>query len=170
MKRILLLASLSLFLCSTVSAQGGGGESSKKRSGREPSINENAIIDRHISREAKRSNCGAPTEYRTTVRGDVNGDGTADTVVLYTLEECDGAINWAQSLAVFLRKGRSIQFAAVANGAGAKGIRAVHLISISGGRINLDTMGYRSDDPACCPSLKGKTKYIFSNGKLREVK
>ena len=135
------------------------------------SINENVIIDRTISRLAKGLNCleAEYTNGRPTLRGDVNGDGTADVVVLYTVEGCQGGMNWAQGLVVFLRKGRSIQYAAEAN-VGAKGIRAVDLKSISGGRINLDTMGYRSNDGACCPSRKGKAKYVFSNGKLREVK
>ena len=130
---------------------------------------ENAIIDRHISREAKRYNCEEPKEYRKTLHGDVNGDDKSDVVVLYTVEGCEGGLNWAQSLAVFLRKGRSIQFAAEAN-VGAKGILAVDLKSISAGRINLDTRGYRPNDGACCPSRRGKTKYVFSNGQLREVK
>ncbi|MFN0278939.1 MAG: hypothetical protein ACKVRN_10085 [Pyrinomonadaceae bacterium] len=130
---------------------------------------ENAIIDRHISGEAKRYNCDEYRESRKTLRGDVNGDGKADVVVLYTIEGCGGGLNWARVLAVFVRKGRSIQFAADAT-PGAKGIRGVELKSISGGDINLDTWNYRTNDGACCPSLKGKTKYVFSKGKLREVK
>ncbi len=135
------------------------------------SINEKAIIDRYISRQEKRCG-GEKTEYTAglpTVYGDVNGDGKSDVVVLYFVEGCGGGMNWAQGLVVFLRKGKSIQFAAEAN-AGAKGIRASELKSISGGSINLDTMSYRPDDGACCPSGPGKTKYVFSNGKLREVK
>lgn len=130
---------------------------------------ESSIIDRFISRQAKSDGCEAPTEYRTTLRGDVNGDGTADMVILYTLEGCGGGINWAQHLAVFLGKGNNIQHAARAT-VGWKSNRSVTLMSISGGRINLDTMGYRANDPACCPSREGKTKYAFSNGKLREIK
>lgn len=133
--------------------------------------NENAIINRYISRQEKRCG-GEKTEYThglPTLHGDVNGDGKSDVVVLYFVEGCGGGMNWAQGLVVFLRKGRSIQFAAEAN-VGAKGIRASELKSISEGRINLDTMGYRKDDGACCPSKPGKTKYIFSKGKLREVK
>ncbi|MBC7929139.1 MAG: hypothetical protein H7Z38_01065 [Rubrivivax sp.] len=130
---------------------------------------ENAIIDRHISREANRDNCDEYKEARKTLRGDVNGDGKADVVVLYTIEGCGGGLNWARVLAVFVRKGKSIQFAGRVV-AGAKGIRAVEMKSISGGRITLDTMSYRRNDGACCPSRKGETKYVFSNGKLREVK
>jgi len=130
---------------------------------------ETAIIDRHISRQAKSQSCEEFPDARKTLRGDVNGDHIADIVVLYTLEGCDGANNYSQSLAVFLRKGRAIQYATDA-AVGGKLDRNVDLMSISGGRINLDTMGYRSNDPACCPSRKGKTKYVFSKGKLREIK
>jgi len=132
-------------------------------------VNENTIVDRYILRQAKSQNCVEYGDARRTLRGDINGDDRADVVVLYTLEGCGGGLNWARILAVFLRKGSSIQYAAHA-GVGAKGFRAVDLISISGGRINLDTMSYRSNDPACCPSRKGKAKYVFSIGRLREIK
>jgi hypothetical protein len=131
--------------------------------------NENAVVDRYISRQAKSGRCDEFPDARKTLRGDVNGDGRADVIVLYTLEGCDGANNWAQNLAVFLRKGRSIQYAVHAV-VGGKLNRSVELMSISGNRIDLDTKGYRSSDAACCPSRKGKTNYAFSNGKLREVK
>jgi hypothetical protein len=131
---------------------------------------ENAIIDRYISRQAKSGGCEEYQDARKTLRGDVNGDGTVDVVVLYSLEGCGGGgNNWAQSLAVFLKKEKSIRYAAHAV-VGGKLNRSVDLMSISGGRINLDTTGYKSNDPACCPSRKGKTKYVFSRGKLREVK
>lgn len=77
-------------------------------------------------------------------------------------------MNRAQGLSVFLTKGTTIQYAADVN-VGAKGIRAVDLKAILGGRIYLDTLSYGRDDPQCCPSLKGKTSYVFSKGKLREV-
>jgi len=131
--------------------------------------NPDAIIDSYISRQAEKQDCVEYQEARKILRGDINGDGKADVVVIYTLEGCGGGINWARILAVFLRKGQNVQFGAE-TAAGAKGVRAVDLESISGGKINLETMGYRANDPACCPSRKGKTKYAFSKGKLREIK
>jgi hypothetical protein len=133
--------------------------------------NEDAIINRFISRHANSDGCleAEYTDGRPTLHGDINGDGAADVVVLYTVEGCGGGNGFSQDLVIFLRKGRTIQYAASAT-VGWKGVRSVGLMSISGGRINLDTMSYRPNDPLCCPSRKGKTKYVFSKGKLREVK
>jgi len=132
-------------------------------------VDDTGIIDRYISRQAQSTHCDEYKDARKVLRGDVNGDGTDDVVALYTLEGCDGANNYAQNLAVFLRKRKSIQYAANAV-VGGKLNRSVELISISSGRINLDTMDYSSSDPACCPSRPGKTRYIFSKRKLHEVK
>lgn len=131
---------------------------------------ENAVIDRHISSREKSGDCDEYTEGRKTLRGDVNGDGSADVVVLFTLEGCGGGgNNSAQWLAVFVRKGKKIQYTAE-DGIGSTTDRSVELVSIVGGKINLNTLSYRPNDAACCPSRKGKTKYVFANRKLRELK
>ena len=61
---------------------------------------------RQLTRISKRSK-KIRTEYqeaRKIVYGDVNGDGTKDAVVQYTLEGAGGGNSWGQSLAVFLSK------------------------------------------------------------------
>lgn len=131
--------------------------------------NENAAIDSFITRRAKAEKAEEYSEARKVVRGDVNGDRRVDVTVLYTLEGFNGGNSHAQYLAIFLGGGKTFRNAANAP-VGGKLNRSVDLVSVTAGKINLDTLGYRSDDPACCPTRKGKTHYIFTNGKLKEVK
>ena len=42
--------------------------------------------------------------------------------------------------------------------------------AISNGPINLTAMAYAKNDPACCPTLKGKPWYKLALGKLIPVK
>lgn len=128
-----------------------------------------AIVNSYISRQAKKAGADEYAQARKILHGDVNGDRKADLIVLYSLEGFGGGNSYAQYLAVFLGKGSTFRYAANVV-VGGKLNRNVELISISAGKIDLDTMGYAKDDAACCPSKKGKTLYVFSNGKLREIK
>lgn len=130
---------------------------------------ENAIVNSYISRQAKKADAEEYAEARKILHGDVNGDKKADLVVLYTLEGFGGGNSYAQYLAVFLGKGSTFQYAANSV-VGGKLNRNVELMSISGGKINLETMGYTKDDAACCPSHKGKTRFVFVGGNLKESK
>jgi hypothetical protein len=130
---------------------------------------ETAIVNRFISRQAKKEGADEYREARKTLHGNINGDGKADLVVLYSLEGFGGGNSYSQYLAVFLGKGKTFQYAANAI-VGGKLNRDVDLKSIASRRINLDTMEYRRNDAACCPSKKGTTRYIFANGKLKEVR
>lgn len=130
---------------------------------------ENAIVNSFISRQAKKAAAEEYQDARKILHGDVNGDGKADLVVLYSLEGFGNGNGYAQYLAVFLRKGKTFQYA-TNSVVGGKLNRNVELTSISAGKINLDTMGYTKDDAACCPSKKGKTRFVFASGKLKESK
>jgi hypothetical protein len=44
------------------------------------------------------------------------------------------------------------------------------LRSIAAGKINFDTMNYAKNDPACCPTRKGKTRFTLVRGKLKEIR
>lgn len=131
--------------------------------------NETAIVDKFIAKQAKDENAEVYPVARKVLRGDVDGDKKTDIVVLYTLEGFNGSNNYRDYLAVFLGNGKSFRYAAKEVVGGHAG-RSVELKSIINGRINLDTMEPRRNDPACCPSKPGKTRYIFRNGKLREIK
>ncbi|HWH77216.1 MAG TPA: hypothetical protein VNT76_07580, partial [Candidatus Binatus sp.] len=98
---------------------------------------------------------------------DVNRDGIADVVVLYTIESQGGSNNCVQHLAVFLRKDGKLSGTAHVS-AGGKSFRSVELASIANNEIRLQTLNYAPKDPTCCPTLKGETRYILTSGKLLE--
>jgi hypothetical protein len=127
-----------------------------------------ATVDRFIAQQAAKE---AGDEYagaRKTLLAGVDGGNIADLVVLFTLEGFHGGNNHRQYLAVFLRHGKSYRYA-VHGGVGGKLNRSVDLASVTNGTINLDTKEYRKNDPACCPTRNGKTRYRLIRGKLREI-
>jgi len=131
--------------------------------------NTNETITRFIARQAKANDADTYPEARKELSGDLNRDGKRDIVVLYTLEGFGGGNNYAQYLAVFLGYGRAYRHAANTV-VGGKLNRSVELRSIVGSTINLNTKEYRSNDPACCPTLSRKTRFVFRRGKLTEIK
>jgi len=128
-----------------------------------------AAIDKFIAGQATRAHGEEYPDARKVVAGDLNGDGVAETVVLYTIEGQDGSNNHIQYLAVFTRANRQLVLLTHTS-AGSKTYRDVELDSISNGLINLTTMAYAKNDPACCPTLKGKAWYKLALGKLVAVK
>jgi hypothetical protein len=130
---------------------------------------ETTIIDGFISKQAAKEDAEEYKEARKVLRGDVNGDRKTDLVVLYSLEGFGGGNNYIQYLAVFLGNGKTFRYA-TNEPVGGKMRRDIDLKSITGSTINLNTKEYRKNDAACCPSRDAKTRYVFRNGKLREIK
>jgi hypothetical protein len=128
-----------------------------------------AAIDKFISAQATREHGEEYPDARKVVTGDLNGDGVAETVVLYTIEGQNSSNNHTQYLAAFTRaNGQLVQLTHTS--VGSKSYRDVELDSISNKLINLTTMGYAKNDPACCPTLKGKAWYQLALGRLVAVK
>ncbi|NOT48725.1 MAG: hypothetical protein HOP17_13375 [Acidobacteria bacterium] len=125
-------------------------------------------VVKFLTRQAKAVDAEEYPEARKIVFADMNGDRKNDLVVLYTLEGFGGGNSYGQSIAVFLRKGNRYVLS-VDKTVGGKLSRNVELKRISGRTIYLDTMRWSKDDGGCCPSIKGKTRFVFSNGRLREV-
>jgi len=128
----------------------------------------NHSVDRFIASQAKMLKAEEYKEARETAQGDLNGDGQADVVVLYTLENFKGSNLYLQYLAVFLNRAGNIQYA-THQVVGGKNRRAAYLKSVKERIVNLDTEEYLPTDASCCPSKKGHTRYILARGKLKEI-
>ena len=125
------------------------------------------VIDKYIARQAAKELGEEPDGVRKVVEGDLNRDGVADVAVLYTIEGQNGSNNYVQYLAVFLRNNGKLRFAARA-AAGGKSRRAIEITSIKDNAMLFETTGYGPRDPSCCPTLKGKTRYVLVGAKLVE--
>jgi hypothetical protein len=53
---------------------------------------------------------------------------------------------------------------------GGKNRREAELTSIADGLINLKTVDYGPNDPSCCPTIKGTTRYTLDAGRLKEMR
>lgn len=127
-----------------------------------------SVVDRFISKQADEAEGEEYRNARRIVRGDLNRDSKPDLVVLYTLEGFNGGNNYAQYLAVFLGNGKVFRYS-TSEVVGGKLFRNLIFKSFAGGRINFDTKEFRDTDGTCCPSKKGKTSYILSGKKLKEI-
>src|SRR5215471_5221400 len=128
-----------------------------------------ASIDALIARQANRERGQECRDARKVVSGDLTRDSEAETVVLYTIEGQRGSNNYIQYLTVFAREGGRLSPVATAK-VGGKSERSVDLRSIEASAIELDTLSYGPKDAACCPSVKGTTRYVLVGRRLREQK
>ena len=127
-----------------------------------------AVIDRFIASQESKENGYESKGSRTVITGDLNHDGIPDTAVLYTLEGQNQTNNYVQYLAVFVRaKGRLVHVAQTP--VGGKYYRSIGLTSIGDHVMFFKTLDYAASDPRCCPSIEGTTKYVLSDGVLRET-
>jgi len=126
-------------------------------------------IDAFIARQARRERGQEYRSARKVVIGDLTRDSAAETVVLYTIEGQLGSNNYVQYLTVFAREGGRLSPVATAK-VGGKSERSVDLRSIEASAIELDTLSYGPKDAACCPSVKGTTRYVLVGRRLREQK
>jgi hypothetical protein len=136
---------------------------------RAPQDKDAASIDAFIARQARRERGQEYRDARKVVVGDLSGDSEAETVVLYTIESQLGSNNYVQYLTVFAREGGRLSPVATAE-VGGKSARLVELRSIEASAIDLDTLSYGPKDAMCCPSVKGTTRYVLVNRRLREQK
>lgn len=126
-----------------------------------------AIIDKFIASQAERERGEEPDGVGKIVEGDLNRDGVADVAVLYTIEGQNGSNNYIQYLAVFLRKNGKLAYSARA-AVGGKSRRAIEITSIKDNAMFFDTTAYGPRDPSCCPTIKGRTKYVLVGRRLTE--
>jgi hypothetical protein len=128
-----------------------------------------AVIDSFIARQARRERGEEYREARRVVTGDLNRDGTPETVVLYTVEGQNGTNLHIQYMAVFVRRSAKLVPLTHAD-VGGKTSRGVENIAVEDNSIRLETLEYRPEDASCCPSEKGTTRYVLEGGRLKEQK
>jgi len=130
-----------------------------------------AVIDAYIAAQARRERGEEYKEVRKVVSGDLTHDGVPETVVLYTIEGQRGTNLSIQYLAVFVRQDGKLTALTHADvGGRGKAARGIELKAVEDNSILLDTLNYGPKDAACCPSVKGKTRYILSGKVLQEQK
>ena len=123
--------------------------------------------DRYI--EKVREDAAEYKEARKIVYGDVDGDGTKDAVVQYTLEGAGGGNSWGQSLVVFINK-KGVYKASGDETVGGKFFRSFDLLKVVGKEIVGATETCPEDGPQglCENPKKKQVKYVLLNGKLKE--
>ena len=123
-------------------------------------------VEQHISNHTKSTNGNEYFPARSYAHVDVDGDGKADTAVIYTLEGIRGGIDWLQFLAVKLS---SENGHIIWQQIGGKDIRAVGNIEIVNGKIVASILEYAPSDASCCPSISKTSTFAIKNGKLLEA-
>ena len=118
-----------------------------------------------IASHAMRVKGEAPKENRFSCEGDLNGDGKADVVVIYTIEGVGGGNDWTQYATVLLAQPPGYS-ATAPKEVGGKSVRAVDSCTITDKTIDLALKEYAPEDASCCPSKPGRARYVFAGGKL----
>jgi hypothetical protein len=124
-------------------------------------------IDGYI--EKVREDAEENREARKIVYGDVDGDGTKDAVVQYTLEGAGGGNSWGQNLVVFLNK-KGVYKTSADETVGGKFFRTFDLLKVVGKEIIGATETCPKDEPQglCETPAKKQVKFVLQNGKLKE--
>lgn len=125
------------------------------------------VIDKFVASLANQLGGEVPDEVPLAIRtGDLNHDGVPDVAILFTVEGPGNG--YAQYLAAFLRiNGKLV--ATDHTAVGGKLYRAIAMTSIQDDAIRFTTTRYAAKDPACCPTIKGVTKYVLADNKLKEL-
>ena len=124
-------------------------------------------IDVYIRDHARREQGVEYGNARQIKLGDLDGDGTPETVVLYTIEGQSGSNTHVQYLAVFAMNGNRL-VPVTWTEVGGKSRRSMDLRSVDRKVITFDTISYAPEDPSCCPSIRGTTSYVLNGKALLE--
>lgn len=129
--------------------------------------NLNKAIAAHINKV--REDASEYKKARKIVQGDVDGDGTKDAVVQYTLEGYGGGNSWGQSLAVFLNK-KGVYKLEADETVGGKFFRSFTVLKVENKTITGKTETCPEDEPQglCENPAKKNVKLVLLKGKLVE--
>ncbi len=117
-----------------------------------------AAIDREIASEIAQDGGEEYKDARQIILTDLNGDGTNDAVVLYTLEGQGGGNGYFQSLATFYATPQGwIHRAKLVVGSG---VQSVEVIAPQTLAVKMLSVG--PDDANCCPSVESTQKFTWN--------
>lgn len=127
-----------------------------------------AVINKYLAGVASVQGYQEFKESRKLHYGDLDGDGDEDVVVDSVMGMKTGGNFYTQVLSAY--KNSDGKFTAITDVAiGGKLYRDAEFKSFRNGKIFYNLKIYDKDkDPACCPSIKGKTSYALSGEKLVE--
>ena len=114
-------------------------------------------------------------EARTVIRGDVDADGVEDLIVAFNIEGACGKDKTVEAgscgnhdetyLKIFLgRSTKEIPLLMIAS----RGERQIAGLSFVAGAIHAETLKYGKNDAMCCPSIKGKTRFVLGRDVIAE--
>jgi hypothetical protein len=115
-------------------------------------------VDREIANEISKDGGDEFKDNRQIFLTDLNGDGTNDAVVLYTIEGQGGGNGYFQSLATFYASsGGWVHRGKVVVG---QGVQNVEVIGPQTLRLTVLTVG--PDDANCCPTVESIQKFTWN--------
>lgn len=122
----------------------------------QPSLLE-AAVDYEIANEIAKDGGDEFKDARQILLADLNGDGTNDAVVLYTIEGQGGGNGYFQSLATFYARPDGWDYRGkIVVG---QGVQNVALLGSQTLALKVLTVG--PDDADCCPSVESIQKYTW---------
>jgi hypothetical protein len=111
--------------------------------------------------ERLHSSCSIPEDSVKTAKGEI--EGRSLSLVLYTVEGCNGGNNWHSAVTAFDDNGKPLGTYELAEGTSAS---FSEKSPVRNGRIAIETLSLGPHDPHCCPSIRGKTYLTVKKGKL----
>lgn len=132
-------------------------------------------VERFINAFAAEVRGAEYCEFRKIVRGDINGDGIADVIVVFTVEGAcaddkktpAGACGNHHEQYMKALLGKELKEVPLLM-VGERGERDIVGLAVNNGIIEAETLSYRENDPMCCPSLKGRTRFVLFKDALVE--
>lgn len=124
-----------------------------------------AAIEARVASEIQEDGGAEYQDAREVLAADLNGDGHADALVLYSIEGQGGSNRAYQTLAAFYAspEGYSYQGSTVVSGS------ASDIKAIGANLFSLSTLTLGDDDPMCCPSVESIVKYRWESGSFTEL-
>lgn len=116
-----------------------------------------AAVDRVIANDVAEDGGAENKDGREVLFADLNGDGTNDAVVLYTIEGQGGGNGYYQSLATFYGHADGWDY----RGKLVVGSGVVDIQLAGPKTFGLKVLTVGPDDADCCPSVENTQKYIW---------